>query len=253
MHPLPLYVHPQPLVLITACRTCGSCSQHWLKGSSWRRGHGKFSWELSFVGGKAAWLAAKLKYASPNSGVTLSPQLVHILDRSFEVSSWSTLQSHLRDPAVPFTLCHGDFHGGNMFIMGPQHANSMRADCIKLIDWAEAGLWEGTSDLGQFVIASFPAHYFMRTSVTQDALRVYWRRLTAPGSRVAASAFTFEQCWESFCRRGVEWWIWGFVCLAEVPGGDPAVVQYVHDQLLAFINAHDPQEAYIIKSVVVVR
>ncbi len=67
----------------------------------------------------------------PSPQVTLSPRLVGIIDRSFAESSWAGLQAHVRDPAVPFTLCHGDFHAANMFLRPYAGAPVESGACVR--------------------------------------------------------------------------------------------------------------------------
>ena len=47
----------------------------------------------------------------------------------------------------------------------------------------------------------------------------------------------------SFCRYGVARWLWLFVVLAALNVPDK-LLQYFHDQIVAFMTAHDPQPLY---------
>ncbi len=86
-------------------------------------------------------------------------------------------------------------------------------------------------------------------------------------SGVDPRSYSFDACWESFCQRGAERWIWLFCALAAFPGIPPKAVkvatlglpdlflivlifQYFHDQLLAFIEAHGDFPSYKLKAVV---
>lgn len=78
--------------------------------------------------GRNAWLQVKSSAKSGNLGFDLSPKLVKIIDESFARATWANLQAHLRNPSIPWTLCHGDFHAGNILLAG---------DEVVLVDWAQ--------------------------------------------------------------------------------------------------------------------
>ena len=64
--------------------------------------------------------------------------------------------------------------------------------------------------------------------------------------------YPFEQCWEAFCRGGGERWVCLFSVIAGKHTTPDAVVQYLHDQLLAFVEMHGSYEYYVLKPVVVI-
>ncbi len=190
----------------------------------------------------------------------MSPKLMSIMDASFAITTWDNFQRSLHDPTVPFTLCHSDFHASNALYVAndaasasapangvPASTASASASApgrVVFVDWSEAGLWEPCADLGQTVISDIrPSQWAVidERAVLRDA---YWRMLVAKG--VPADAYPFERCWEQYCRAPVERWLW-FVIILSVFNLPPAAMQYFHDQTLAFIEAHNPQPAYIIK------
>ncbi|CAM9483000.1 unnamed protein product [Discosporangium mesarthrocarpum] len=206
---------------------------------------------------------------------TLSEKLVRIVDESFARASWAGLQKHLGDPLVPWTLCHGDFHAANMFLFGDsldagvgeeggqgatthhhseQSASSATAGAkpaasmgrqgghprVALFDWAEVGPWEPMTDLGQMVISDISPALFQEHA--RRMVELYWERLVGGG--VDPGAYPLEQCWDDFCRGGVERWIWVFSVLAVFPRVPEGLVKYFHDQLLAFIQAFGGGRTY---------
>lgn len=238
----------------------------WLKGASWYKAAGRLQWEVAMERARAAWATAKAKFGvcagaegiqvdAEEGDVRLSPRLVDIVERSLASASWKGLQAHLRDPAVPFTLCHGDFHAANMFLR--PHTGNSGADgtvvptpssAVVLFDWSEVGPWEPTADLAQTVISDVRPALFTRHS--RACVRAYWDTLvTHPTHPVDPTAYPFTACWSAFCRGGPERWIWVFAMIASFPV-PTAAVQYFHDQLLAFIDAHEPQDVYVLKPVV---
>lgn len=206
------------------------------------------------------------------SRVTLSDKIIRVMDNSFAAASWDKLQQHLHDPSVPWTLTHGDFHAGNMVIAkewddadagggdggnagagaGAGAAAAAGSDAsILLYDWSEVGVWEPTADLGQTLISDVRPEIFRKHS--QALVRHYWQCLTTHAEApVSPSEYPFEQCWAEFQRSGAERWVWVFGVLASFPGLPPAAVQYFHDQLLAFCEAHGSPDCYQLKPVVFV-
>lgn len=210
----------------------------WLKGAAWFQGRGRDDWEAAINRARNDWKRVKTLHPS----LELSAKLICVIDASLARASWKALQQHLSDPAVPFTLCHGDFHAANMFIKG----NEAKAFEISQFDWSEVGPWEPVADLVQTLISDVKPDVFSHHS--KDLVRVYWDRLIECG--VDPKSYTFAQCWESFCRRGPERWVWVFCALAAFPGVPDVAVKYFHDQLLAFIEAHGDYDYYQLKPVV---
>ncbi len=143
-------------------------------------------WEAAIARGRTAWGTAKARFQASDSGVTLAPGLVSLMDASFACTTWAALTSHLNDPTVraaaratrtsartvrclpgcasvrcrvrtavpahtspltpvrwvcacpchpgtqvPFTLCHGDFHSSNMFLL----PGAVEPAAVTVFDW----------------------------------------------------------------------------------------------------------------------
>ncbi|CAO3573420.1 unnamed protein product [Mortierella alpina] len=212
----------------------------WLKFAGWYRGSGRTQWEWSVQAGLSAWEQGKQKVASGELSVTYSEKLVRIVDESFKRASWERLQERLHNRSEPFTLCHGDFHAANMILDRSTHTSSSlsssSSSSIVMYDWSEVCVWEPTSDLGQTLVSDVAIPVFQAHA--RIALQKYWERLIELGA-VRAADYSFETCWKAFLRGGVEKWIWVFSILANHPGMPASLVQYFHDQLLAFIELAD--------------
>jgi hypothetical protein len=211
----------------------------WLKGANWYGGRGRAEWELTIERGRQAWETAK----ASATGAKFSLKLIAIIDQSFVRASWKNLQARLHNPAVPFTLCHGDFHAANMLVrtdIPPVTGTDPLGVDVVMFDWSECGPWEPTTDLVQTLISDVKAELFTKHSKT--LVHKYWTHLVAHG--VSAQEYTFEACWSAFCSTGPSRWIWVFAVLASFPGMPAAAVMYFHDQLLAFIEAHGDQPHY---------
>ena len=204
-------------------------NEPWLKANDWYHGKGRQEWEIMLARSKAFWEAAKVKAADKATGWNFSKKLSDIIDMSFEKSSWEAMQKHIN--THPFTLTHGDYHASNMFLVRKEGAN---VDTPIMFDWSEVGPWEPTADLGQMLISDVKPEFYKHT---KQLVRKYHQTLIESG--VSESTFPWDACWNSFCRAGVERWIFMFPILTIFP--IPANgIQYFHDQILAFIEAHCP-------------
>lgn len=210
--------------------------EKWLKGALWYQGKNQISWELAIERGRICWKQIKVAMKEKKLTFTFSEKLEKIIDLSYEKASWENLQAHLKDPKIPFTLCHGDFHAANMYLRE-------NGDVV-MFDWSEVGPWEPTTDLAQMVISDIKPEIFIQHSKT--LVKKYWDFLVANG--VSATDYPFELCWKRFCHGGAERWIWVFSLLYQyVPGH---ALEYFHNQLLLFIENHDEQPYYVLKPVV---
>ncbi|KAF9962310.1 hypothetical protein BGZ72_007363 [Mortierella alpina] len=222
----------------------------WLKFTDWYRGSGRTQWEWSVGAGSSGWEKGKRQAASGELSVKFSEKFVRIMDESFRRASWEGLQARLQDKTVPFTLTHGDFHAANMILDRSTNlsshslssSSSSSSSSIVMYDWSEICVWEPTTDLGQTVISDVAIPVFQAHART--ALKKYWERLIELGA-VKTEDYPFETCWKAFLRGGVEKWIWMFAILCSYPGMPGSLVQYLHDQLLAFIElAENGGETY---------
>ncbi len=75
-----------------------------------------------------SWEKVKAKIRNQTIGFEFSPKLINIIEKSFANSSWSAFQAKLQDPKTPWTLCHGDFHAGNMVLA---------AGDVFMVDWCQ--------------------------------------------------------------------------------------------------------------------
>eukprot|EP01094_Clydonella_sp_ATCC50884_P021169 TRINITY_DN4591_c0_g1_i1.p1 TRINITY_DN4591_c0_g1~~TRINITY_DN4591_c0_g1_i1.p1 ORF type:complete len:453 (-),score=139.11 TRINITY_DN4591_c0_g1_i1:63-1421(-) len=216
----------------------------WLKAAQWYRGRGRVSWELALRRSYHSWQCVKLLHTGEEGEASLDERFVATVDASFARTSWRELQQHVQDRRIPFTLCHGDMHAANVFLRGPGTASL--ADSIRMVDWSEVGPWEPCADLAQCVIADL---HRSKYSYTRDAVRCYWHVLLENG--VAEGDFPWEVCWARFCTAGVERWLWLFpiVALGRLPH---TTVQFLHDQIMAFLDVHGAQPSYVLKPLFVV-
>jgi hypothetical protein len=222
-------------------RLIESPDNSWLKGVNWYQGKDRASWELAIHSAKKSWTKGKLE-----SPTLYSKKMMSIIDESLSRASWETFQAHLRKNK-PFTLIHGDFYPGNLFAVTKDPENIYNRDeRIVFLDWPEVGPWEPTIDLGQALVSDVPAQLFKEHG--KRLVQTYWNELVANG--VSAQQYPFEECWEDYCRTGVEKWIFLMAVLfgfEEITKNASKWMLYLHDQVLAFIEAHGDRPYYELK------
>ena len=212
-------------------------NKKWLKYADWYEGKGQATWSLGIKGSKRYWDKAKIEMKSSLASVKWSPKLISIIDKSYENSTWEKVQEQLKDPKIPFTLAHGDFHASNMLY------KSLKNE-FAWLDWSEIGIWEPMVDIGQIIISDVQPE--VRRKHERNLIKIYWDNLINNG--VSATEYTFEQCWKSYQVSPIERWIWMFAILTGF-GLPPKAIQYFHDQLLFFIEDHSDQPYYILRPI----
>lgn len=204
--------------------------QDWLKGALWYQGKERTHWEYSIQATRTYWKNAKAKAANPANGITISPKILAIIDKSLQLTNWDDFQAHIK--SNPFTICHGDFHASNLFLYRKEGNDT---DIPVWFDWSEVGVFDPATDLAQMFISDVKPEVF--TAHSKELVRAYYDTLLKNG--VSEKEYPWQQCWNNFCNGGPERWIWFFCLLAALPLPANAI-QYFHDQLLAFINHHCP-------------
>lgn len=206
--------------------------QHsWLKSVDWLQGRSRHTWEFCLIQAQAKW--TKLKNAVHNNKTTVkwSPKLIQLMDHILENSSWEKFRRNfdITKPNTPFTLCHGDFHAGNIM-----WSTSKTGPKIYLLDWSEVGVFCPFTELAQFIISH--ATIDLRRKHEKQLFRAYYERLAVP-----ADVFPFEDCWERYKAGGIERWMQMLVMLAmfSLSGMLPeSAIQWFHDQVLSFVDDH---------------
>ncbi|KAL9645633.1 hypothetical protein ABK040_015848 [Willaertia magna] len=218
-------------------------SSPWLKGVNLFKGVGQERYETSLKYYLNCWERTKQKIQEGKTEVKYSQKLIDIIDKSFEISNWEAVQEYFQNETLKkgFTLIHGDFHGSNMYV----DTNNLK---VILYDWSEAGVWEPTGDLSQMLISDIPPQVFKENS--KRLMQLYHETLLKESNgKLNEENYPFSVCWETFCRGGVEKWIWMFSLLTDLPNFPENALQYFHDQLLEFIESHGDHPSYLIRSV----
>ncbi|KAF0978157.1 hypothetical protein FDP41_002672 [Naegleria fowleri] len=206
-----------------------------LKASGFYKGENRDVWEQGMTNGRNAWNVAKERNAQ-SEYFKFSEKLVGIIDRSYELASWENMQKAIHEE--PFALCHGDFHASNMFV-------NVETLELSLFDWSEVGIWNPVTDLAQTLISDVNPDIVAKHS--KRLLRVYYDELIRCGADL--TDFSFEDCWNCFCKNGPERWIWLFSVLASLSFIPEKAVKYWHDHLLSFIESHGDYPFYNLKSI----
>lgn len=189
----------------------------------------KSLWMESQHQAAAAWAAERAK---PVGSIEWDPQLVACLEASLaragsDAGGWETFQTELK--TRPLTLVHGDFHPGNMMIA--RDGSECR---LHLLDWEVVGVGSGPQELGQYLISH--ASPQTRQEIWRPAVEAYYARLVTLNPSVADS-MTLDDCVSEYVNGGAGRWFWFLPILAAMC--PPKMVQYFHDQVLAFVNHHN--------------
>jgi hypothetical protein len=218
-------------------------SSSWIRFSEWgslsliKSSRNRVKWELAMEYARDSWNRAK-----SNPGAILDPKLSQVVDNSLRLSNWSEVQKQIE--RQPWTLTHGDFHAGNALL----NVDLKAVPLIYMCDWSEFSIWEPTADLAQTIVSDVKPSVFI--GATKELVASYYSTLVKLNPSIAEQGYTFEECWASYCRSGAEKWIWLLALMAGHPKMPPVAVQYFHDQVKFFVENHNPQDVYLIKSLV---
>eukprot|EP01129_Flabellula_baltica_P007650 TRINITY_DN2989_c0_g1_i5.p1 TRINITY_DN2989_c0_g1~~TRINITY_DN2989_c0_g1_i5.p1 ORF type:complete len:596 (-),score=148.30 TRINITY_DN2989_c0_g1_i5:20-1780(-) len=204
----------------------------WLRAVGWYQGYNRATWELSMAKAKSDWEFARDKFE-------IDPKFAEIIDKAFAATSWDALQAHFNKEDHVMTLCHGDFHGGNTFLV-----NDGDGDKVIMFDMSEIGVWEPLQDIPQTLMSDVKPEIFKEHG--EELLRMYWENLIKLG---VPESYTWERCKSDFAR-GAERWIYMF-CICANMGIPQFAIDYFQNQILSFIEAFPIEEdAYVLKTVV---
>ena len=200
--------------------------KEWLRGSRWLQGRDE-GWDDAQELAKCAWTECR------GTKIEWDPHVVACLDASFEKVDFTAFYSEQR----PFTLVHGDAHPHNI----------LRVDNVGLvlIDFEMVGLGSPFQDLGQFLISHMAP--VQRREAERDLLKTYREDLLAALKEAGFSSdddknfekwTSLEYIFEEYIQGGAGRWLWFVPYLVKVC--PPAMGQYFHDQLAAFLYDHVP-------------
>jgi Phosphotransferase enzyme family len=117
-----------------------------LQAAEWYKGKNRHLFELALNQGRSLWRVVMKMDKEGKLGFELSPKLASIIEKSWANSSWDKLQVHLQNPEIPWTLCHGDFHAGNMILDG---------DELFMVDWSQCTSFFLSLSVFLFLFLSF--------------------------------------------------------------------------------------------------
>jgi hypothetical protein len=192
-------------------------AQDWLRGASWLRGEGQTRWNLSLESTRRCWNNGQAKV----DAIRCDARLRALISRSIAASSFDEFLLHISN--TPFTLTHGDFHASNMMVNAKQQ--------LQLLDWSEVGLCEPGADLGQTLISDVQPHLYAKIRPLLDA---YHAALVQHNRDID---YPLEQFVADFGRATISRWVFMTALLCSFPL-PPALLQYFHDNLLAFIKLY---------------
>ena len=187
------------------------------------------SWNIAQRRAATSWFTSSRALPTDN-GVIWNPRLVALVDASLSKTSWAVHEAgDTRARATRgdhFTLLHGDFHPANIIF-------SLTKKII-LLDWEAVRSGSGgAQELGQFVISHMSPS--LRRIGERQRVEAYYTALCDACPQVAKD-YAFENAWIDYTFGGAERWVWLLALLTGIC--EPVMVQYFHDQLLAFCDDH---------------
>ena len=204
----------------------------WLKHVDWLLGRDRARWELAMDGMHTRW-STILEHAA-ESKVVWPNEVVAMTHEALNNTSWAAFHERfdVSKPDTPFTLCHGDFHAGNMF-----WAHS--SNDVYSVDFAEVGVFCPFTELAQYLVSN--ATVALRREHEQRLFRLYYDRLIAEG--VSPELFPYDQCWERYKLGGIERWLQMLIIMGAIhalmPNGMPGfAMDFFIEQTRAFIEDH---------------
>lgn len=180
------------------------------------------------------WAEWKAKAAKEDSGVTLAPELVAVVDASFAKTTWAAYTEAMA--ALPLTLAHGDFHPSNIVMRKPAQPFASEAEAaeqlkVLLVDWEVVGVGSGPQDLGQFHISHSSPE--ARRRDMEPALRAYVEKLAACG----VEGVGYDHVLSEYQQGGLGRWVWLLGCIGGMPIPAPAL-NFFASQAGAFVTDH---------------
>ncbi len=204
----------------------------WLKNVDWIQGNSRHTWEFCINTMSKKWSKVKTFLEQNTGTVKWSPKLVKTMDQVIQNTSWSNYQENfdIHSPNTPFTLCHGDFHAGNIM-----WSMTKAKPQITLLDWSEVGVFCPFTELAQFLVSN--ATIKLRRNNEKQLFKAYYDPLS-----ISHSDFPLSDCWERYKAGGIEKWLQMLViltCLSLDSNALPmSAIQWFHDQVSAFIDDH---------------
>jgi len=211
---------------------------HWFKTSGWLKGEDRTRWELAMRGMRRKWSQVLQALENKKTTVVWSDKMIAAMNTALAHTSWEDFRREfdVNKPSTPFTLCHGDYHAGNMLWAGKE--KRPLAPAI-FVDWSDVGVFCPFTEIAQFMISNTTVE--LRRTHERALFESYHRRLIEKG--VNPKDFPLERCWDRYCAGGIEKWLQFMILLSvmnlNAPNHLPDFgIQWFHDQVLAFLEDH---------------
>jgi len=249
--PKELYEDPVCIFEAVFCRTADLHAKYWrdrnllkldwLKGAQWLQGKDRARWELAMLNMRRRWTRVMEAVKSGETKVKWSQEVIKAMESSLKQTSWNNYLRNFNINAenTPFTICHGDYHAGNLLWCGKKDPQQL----LYFIDWSEVGVFCPFTDLAQFLISN--ATVEVRRQYEKRIIRTYYDRLVEKG--ISQEVFPFSDCWLRYQRGGMEKWLSMLTLLAGLSLDNPKALpdQYIswfHNQVAEFLADHSMVE-----------
>lgn len=196
-------------------------SLDWLRGRQWILQEDQESWNRSQNHALELWNKTKANMSL--SHVHWNQHVIDCMDSSFDKISWTNYFKG-NNKNRSWTLVHSDFHPANIML---DYINKK----LYFVDWEVVGIGNGPQDLAQYMISHINPN--TRRKFEQSLIQEYFFELQKHNIYM----YTFEDCWDEYISGGCGRWVWMLALLSSMCTDD--MVQYFHDQFLAFIMDHE--------------
>lgn len=188
--------------------------QDWLKGTNWYFAHGEEPYRVRIRNAKRL-MSSGLKTRSDLVSNTLVKEIQNALD-------CADFHAMVRYCQVnDYSICHGDFHGGNVLIDAEM--------ALYFIDFSEVGVFDPVFDLSQLLISDlYGIHYDKMLKPLLTAWYDTVQRVTRASQDLEID---FDKLYVRFLIGGLRRWYYLLAVLIGVPAVPDAAIEYFGENL----------------------
>jgi hypothetical protein len=188
-------------------------SQSWLKGSNWYGKQGQGAYVQKVTRAKEMFFNSTRLHLLPLGLSTLMKQWFEIPAEQH----FGQLQQHIA--IAPFTLCHGDFHNGNILL---------DKDHFTFLDFSEVGVFDPIYDLAQFILSDVDGRLYSRLI---KGLIAKWHVKIAVSCSVK-DTYNVQMCYLTLLQAGMNRWMYLLAVLIGMPQVQEERIQFWSHNLM---------------------
>jgi len=210
----------------------------WLKNIEYLQGKNKENWVTGIETIKRIWKQTArpaIERLEKEGKLLHSSLFIDTMERYCQNSSWESYQEYynISNPNIPFTICHGDFHAGNLMYKTSNQIDYNHLPKFYLFDWPEVCVFDPFFDISQFIISN--ATIELRRQFEQELFNSYYNELVKQIPSDQVEIYSREYCMTRYVM-GVERWLQLFTLMA--PSIPDFSIEFFHNQISTFIHDH---------------